>query len=183
MLAAASAFFASHIEACLAAALLVARLADIGSTRFATPNLRLEMNPVARKLGWPYAWATVGLCVLPYVADWGSFVAVPIIVASLFVAASNLSRAWMMRTLGEDEYLVFSRAAFARARPALVYGSIVVSSSLIAAAGGLLMLFYPKPDEWANSFALGIVVYGLAIAVHASLHARRMFSARRSPAI
>jgi hypothetical protein len=175
-----AALFASQPEHFLAAALLLARLADIGSTRLATPNLRLEMNPLARKLGWPFAWATLGLCVLPYVADWGSAVALPVIVMSLFVSASNLSRAWVMRSVGEEEYLAFMRGAFARARPRLVYGSIAVSGALTASAGLLLMLFYPDPEAWAHDFALGIVLYAAALVLHSTVHARRMFRAAAS---
>jgi hypothetical protein len=171
----ASRIFGSHLDHWLALGILIARLADILSTRFATPNLRLEMNPLVRKLGWPFGWASLLLCLLPYAAEWGSAAAVPIIVMSLFVAGSNVGRAWAMRTLGEDAYLAFMREAFARARPRLVYGSIAVSSALIASAGGLLLLFYPEPGEWAYYFAQGIVFYGVALALHSSLHARRMF--------
>jgi len=179
MLEGASAFLRSHTELCLSVVLLVARLADILSTRLATPTLRLEANLLVRKLGWPFAWATALLCVLPYVADWGSAVAIPMIVASFFVASQNLSRAWMMRALGEEEYLAFMRRAFAKARPALVYGSIAVSSSLIASAGLLLLLFYPQGDARAHYFALGIVLYAGAIALHGSVAARRTFRSLR----
>jgi hypothetical protein len=179
ILAGLSRFLEHHLEHCLAATLFVGRLADILSTRLATPTLRLEANPLVRKLGWPFAWATLLVSLLPYAKPWGSVVAVPVIVASFFVAAQNLSRAWMMRALGEEEYLAFTRRAFAKARPALVYGSIAVSSSLIAGAGLLLLLFYPEDDAWAHWFALGIVLYAGAIALHGSLAARRSFRAVR----
>jgi hypothetical protein len=179
ILTAASRFLQEHLEHCLAAALLVGRLADILSTRLATPNLRLEANPLARKLGWPFVWATLLAALLPYAEPWGSTVAVPLIVASFLVASQNLSRAWMMRALGEDEYLAFSRRVFSRARPLAVYGSIAASSSLVAGAGALLLLFYPGAGEWAHDFAIGIVLYGGALAVHQSIAARRSFRAVR----
>ena len=46
--------------------LLVARLGDVGTTFLATPRLRLEANPIARKFGWPFALLTLGVCFLPY---------------------------------------------------------------------------------------------------------------------
>lgn len=180
-LAALSRFFRDHLVHCLAAALFVGRLADILSTRLGTPNLRLEANPLVRKLGWPFAWSTLLLSLVPYAEPWGAVVAVPLIVASFFVAAQNLSRAWMMRAVGEQEYLAFSRRAFAKARPAVVYGSIAGSSALIAGVGLLLALFYPSPDEWAHDFALGIALYAGAIALHGSLAARRAFRTIRQP--
>jgi hypothetical protein len=168
-------FFASHYRECLAAGVIVGRLADIGSTWLATPKLALEANPLARRLGWPFAWASLGLCVLPFAGDWGWAAAVPVIVASLFVAASNCSRALLPRTLGEAEYLAVLERAFSRASRPLGYGLIAVSSALVAAAGGLLMLFYPRAEEPAFQVGLGIVAYGAAIAVHGSAFARRMF--------
>jgi hypothetical protein len=160
-----------------------ARVADVVSTRFATPNLRLEANPVARKLGWPFAWATLGLAVVPYLSDWGPNLAVVIVVMSLVVASSNVGRSWAMRAAGEAEYLAWLRGLYARARPAEVYGAIAVSSALFASLGFLLWLFYPEPDEWGYWFAYGLLATALAICLHSCLFARRMFAeVRGSPA-
>lgn len=177
MLVAASELFRTHFEHCLAALLLVARLADVVSTRIATPTLRLEANPLARKLGWPFAWATLLVCLLPYYEPWGPVMALALIIVSLFVAASNFSRAWVMRAIGEEEYLAFTLRAYAKTRPAAVYASIAAWCVLTASVGLLLMLLYPQPDEWAHYFAWGIWAYVIAIAVHSSLFARRMFRA------
>ena len=170
-------FFASHTRPCLAAAILLARLADIGSTWLATPNLRLEGNPLVRKLGWPFAWATTLVCLVPFVDDWGWALGIPIIVMSLQVSASNFSRVLFPRVLGEAEYGAIVERVFQRANRGLVYGLIAASSGLTAATGGLLLLFYPTPDSPAYMFAVGFVAYGAAIAVHTSAFARRMFRA------
>jgi len=160
------------------AALFAARLADVVSTRLATPKLRLEANPVVRKLGWPFAWATLGVCVLPYVAEWGWAPALAITVTSLQVSASNFSRLPFSRTLGEEAYAELLERVHARAPRRLIYGCIAASSALITSAGALLLLFYPNPAEPAYYFAVGMIGYGLAIAVHFSLNARRMFQRR-----
>src|SRR5262249_55557934 len=93
----------------VAGAVLVARLGDVVSTRLATPTLALEANPVARRLGWPLAWGSLLLCLVPYY-DWR--LGIMVAVSSFFVSGSNLSRVGIMRALGEREYLeVLHRAA------------------------------------------------------------------------
>lgn len=166
--------FREHLELALAVILLVARLADVLSTRWATPQLRLEANPVVRRLGWPFAWATLLLCALPYAPGFGPPVAVAAIVLSLFVAAGNLSRGWAMRALGEEAYREHLRRVVSLATPWQVYGAIALASALIAGAGGLLLLFYPSPSEWAYFFALGIVAYALAAWLYSTLSIRRL---------
>ena len=46
--------FGSHVFNICFVLLLFARGMDILSTRIATPNLLLEANPLARKLGWTF---------------------------------------------------------------------------------------------------------------------------------
>jgi hypothetical protein len=174
----ASRFFFTHLRECLAAAVLFARLGDILSTRFGTPNLRLEANPVARRLGWPFAWATLLLCGVPYL-DWGAGVAVVIVILSLAVASGNVGRAWVMRTVGEDEYLAWVRHVYAEASPRMVYGAIATSSGLFASLGLFTWLFYPTPDEWGFWLGEGFAVTGLAIGVHSCFFARRIFAELR----
>jgi hypothetical protein len=154
--------------------LLAARLADVLSTRWATPRLRLEANPVVRRLGWPFAWATLLLCGLPYAPGFGPPLAVSAIVLSLFVAAGNLSRGWAMRALGEDAYHEHLLRVAASATPRQVYGAIALASGLVAGAGALLLVFYPSPTEWAYFFALGIVAYALAVWIYSTLSVRRL---------
>src|SRR5258706_2253370 len=127
----------------LAATLFAARLADVLSTRMASPRLQLEANPIVRRLGWPFAWSTLGVCLVAYVPGYGAAIAVPAIVVSLFVAGGNLSRGWAMRALGEQAYRAHLQAAVSAARPAHVYVTIAGGSGLVAAVGALLLAFYP----------------------------------------
>ena len=129
------------IEHYLAVTLFVARLADVVSTRIATPRLQLEANPIVRLLGWRFAWATTLVCFVAYVPDYGTTLAVPLIVISFLVAASNLSRGWALRALGEDGDREHSLRVASLAKPLHVYLAIAASSALTAAVGALLIAF------------------------------------------
>jgi hypothetical protein len=170
-------FFASHWRVCLAAFVVVSRLTDIGSTWLATPKLKLEGNPLVRKLGWPFAWSSLLLAGLPWLNDWAWAFALPVIVVSLEVSASNFSRVLFPRVLGEDEYDALVERVFRQANRGLVYGLIAAQSLLHAAVGGLLLLFYPSPDSPAYFFGLGFVTFGAAVAIHTTASARRRFRA------
>src|ERR1700677_3546914 len=87
--------------ACLAL-LLFARGMDFLSTWVATPNLVLEGNPLARKMGWKVG-AVVNVVLCFVFAFWPP-TAVIVITAGLLVAARNFHSAWLMRSMGEAAY-------------------------------------------------------------------------------
>ena len=70
----------------IAGLFLLGRLADIISTRLVTPTLRLEANPVMRRLGWRFAWATLLVALLAY---YSPALGIAGFAASFMVAASN----------------------------------------------------------------------------------------------
>src|ERR1700754_4936101 len=94
--------FGSSVYFALLVLLVFARGADFLSTWIATPNLVLEGNPLAKKLGWKLsALVNVVLCVT---FAFYSFPAIIITTNSLLVAARNFQQAWLMRTMGEEHY-------------------------------------------------------------------------------
>src|SRR5258707_7633975 len=88
---------------CVLTALLVfSRGMDFLSTWIATPNLVLEGNPIAKKLGWKWGVPlNVVICLL--IAMW-PLSAIVVSTASVLVAARNFQSAWLMRSLGEESY-------------------------------------------------------------------------------
>jgi hypothetical protein len=76
----------TEFEHSLAALILVARIGDIASTYLATPRLVLEANPIARRLGWPFALLTLLLALAPY---YNTAAGVLVLVPSLLVASRN----------------------------------------------------------------------------------------------
>ena len=75
---------------------------DFLSTWVATPNLVLEGNPIAKKLGWKWG-IPVNLALCFGFAFW-PLPAIVISTTSVLVAARNFQSAWLMRSLGEQLY-------------------------------------------------------------------------------
>lgn len=159
-------------EHTLAIVLLLARFGDLASTYLATPTLRLEANPLARKFGWPFAWLTLLVCFVPY---YNTSLAVIAITVSLFATASNLSRAWIIRALGEAEYLNVLQRAAAASRPREAIAFILASSGAFALAGVVLLVISGGPGEWPFWFAVGIIAYAYAMAMFGVVFVRRLY--------
>ena len=156
----------------LAVLVLLSRLGDIISTRLISPTLRLEANPLARRLGWRFAWVTLIVALVPY---YSTALGVMILSASCLVSASNLSRGWIVRAVGEAEYeaLILRAAQLSRRTAAL--GFVLAAAGFVLIAGLTLMWFSGSPVVWGFWFGLGIVVYGGAVALHGSLYVVRVF--------
>ena len=146
----------THLVAFL---LLLARLGDVGSTWLATPKLKLEANPVVRRFRWPYAWLTVLVALLPY---YSVQLGIILLVASLLVCASNFSKLWLMRAMGEAEYHAFVTRVAARAHLPSSLFFILMPSLCVAIIGLLLLHFYPDPDgDWGYYF--GDIIFHVPI--------------------
>ena len=94
--------FAGREYFILLALLLFSRGADFLSTWVATPNLVLEGNPLAKKLGWK--WGMIVNLVLCLSFALFPMMAIVISTTSVLVAARNFQQAWLMRTLGEERF-------------------------------------------------------------------------------
>jgi hypothetical protein len=150
---------------------ILARAADIISTRLVTPTLALEGNALMRRLGWRGAWATLALGLIAY---WSVELGVLLITGSLFVASSNLGRGWFTRFLGEreTEQLMIAAARRGSLRVAVLF---VCGAGACVAAAGILLMRLSGPAQWGFYFGAGVVSYALAIAGHGSSALRRLF--------
>src|SRR5665213_2581533 len=132
-------YILSHlrIEHFLCGLILISRMGDIGSTYLVTPTLKLEANPIVRKLGWKFAWLTLLVCLVPY---YSTAMGVVVLVPSLLVSASNTSKIWFVRAYGESEYqaLILRLAKGSKLSHAL---AVVFASALFIALAGLVLLF------------------------------------------
>ena len=166
-------FIYGNIEHVLCALVLVSRLGDVVSTRLATPKLKLEANPIAKKLGWWFIAATLGLCVVPY---FHRGAAVVILTVSCLVSASNITKLWAIRALGEDEYHRHMMRMARKAKPLYAMGGLVVASLFIVLLGATQMMLSGNPSEcWGYWFGLGILTYGFAMLIYGPLAYRRFF--------
>jgi len=94
-------FVSNHLDHFLFVVLLISRIGDILTTYIATPTLKLEANPIVRKLRWPFALLTL---LIAFVAYASTNVAATLAIVSLLVCASNASWMWIMRVMGEQEF-------------------------------------------------------------------------------
>ncbi len=149
----------------LAAIVLLSRVADIVSTRLASPRLALEANPIARRFGWPFIYATLLVALLPY---WNLGLGLAVAAISFLVAASNFSVGWVARGMGEDTHLGTMAAALRRVGlPVALLHVWLGAACLILPAAMLYWLCLPDsaPGAW---FALALGTYGLARGIFGS---------------
>ncbi len=160
-------------------ALFMARGADLFSTWVATPNLLLEANPLARRMGWRWGLPiNLGLCLI------FAFFPLPgIIIAttSAFVAARNFQQAWLMRSWGEEPYRAWHVERLLHAPVGLVVGCLVLQNVLVGSIGIILawsavagssILLVPF------GIGLGIMTYAITVVFYTLLALWRI---RRSP--
>jgi preprotein translocase subunit SecF len=160
------------LENGLALIILIGRLGDVLSTLFVTPKLVLEGNPVVRRFKWPTMVAGFALCVVPY---FDVLLAIMVAVPSLLITASNLSRGWMARALGEREVEAIILRAAARGSLATTLAMVWTAAIFVALTAGLLFWLSWNVDELAFYFALGILLYGLVLGIHSSFFFVRVF--------
>ena len=147
-------------------ALTFSRAMDFLSTWVATPNLVLEGNPIARRLGWRLGIVVnVGTCFL--LAFW-PLAGVIVVTTSLLVAARNFKSAWIMRSMGEDRYLVFMLNQMQVTPRPLFLFCLLGETGLMAAIGAVLLGF---SVEGSMPFAMGagFVAYAVAVLFYSCL--------------
>jgi len=156
----------------LAVLILLARLGDIGSTYLATPTLKMESNPIMRFGGWRLALLTVFACLIPY---FDVQLGVTMLVLSLLVTGSNLSRGWLMRALGESGYQDVIRSAASRSTLPVALAFVVGGAVSIGLAGLVMIAASGGPATWAYWAAWGVGLYALAVGVYGALSTVRLF--------
>ena len=156
----------------LAALVLLSRIGDVLSTYLVSPTLLLESNAFVRRWGWPVALLSLLFCVVPY---YSTAVGVVVLTASFLVTGSNLSRCWLVRALGEAEYLAILLRAARHGRRGSAVAFVLASGACIVLVGLLLMWFSGGGAKWGYWFGVGIALYGAALALHGSSFMLRLF--------
>jgi len=151
----------NYLPHLLAALLFIARLGDIGTTYLLSPKLKLEANPIIRRFRWPYAVATLFICLAPYVSPRG---AVTILVASLLVSMSNSLRLWLVRTVGEEAYYQSVVEAAGRAKPRQSIALLFLPGIFMSLLAFTIFIFYSDPNnDWGFWIAAGVFAYALVL--------------------
>ena len=152
---------------CLMLLLLVfARGMDFLSTWIATPNLVLEGNPLAKKLGWKWGLAlNVVLCVA--LAAW-PLSAIVVATASVLVAARNFQSAWLMHSLGEEIYRQWHIERVRETRITL-YLLCLAGNTLLTAGVGAALIYFSNLRLAPFAIGMGMVAYAVAVAFYTLL--------------
>lgn len=155
--------FASR-EYCLLLLLLVfARGMDFLSTWIATPNLVLEGNPLAKKLGWQWG-LLVNIILVGVLAMW-PLSAIVVATASVLVAARNFQSAWLMHSLGEEHYRQWHVERIQETRITL-YLFCLAGNTLLTAGVGAALIYFSHLRLAPFAIGMGMVAYAVAVALY-----------------
>ena len=150
--------------------LALARALDFFSTWIATPNLLLEANPLARKMGWKLGIATnVVLCFA--FALW-PLPAIVIATTSILVASRNFQSAWLMRSMGEVNYRVWMSERLVEAGRLFVF-CLIAQTVLYALLGGTLM-YFSELHVVPFGVGMGLISYASAVFIYTLLSVWRI---------
>jgi heme A synthase len=173
--------FASRTYALLFLLLLISRGMDFLSTWVATPNMVLEGNPLAKKLGWKWG-IPLNLALCFGFALW-PLPAIVISTTSVLVAARNFQSAWLMRSLGEQLYREWHVERVQETSVTLYLFCLFAQTALTAIVGAAVVYFGGQQHIVLLAIGLGIIAYACAVAFYTLLGIWRMRRASlRDPA-
>jgi hypothetical protein len=139
---------------------------DFLSTWIATPNLALEGNPIAKKLGWKWG-LSLNAVVIVFLALW-PLSAMVVTTASVLVAARNFQSAWLMRSLGEDAYREW-HVQRVRETPVTLHLFCLAGNTLLTAIVGAVLIGFGGMRLVPFAIGMGIVAYAIAVAFYSLL--------------
>ena len=147
--------------------LALARGMDFLSTWVATPNMVLEGNPIAKKLGWK--WGIPLNVVLCFAFAFWPLPAIVISTTSVLVAARNFQSAWLMRSLGEQLYRDWHVERVQETSVTLYLSCLFAQTALTAGVGAGVIFFAGEREPIVLAIGLGIIAYALAVAFYTLL--------------
>ena len=163
--------FGSRESLLMLVLLVFARGMDFLSTWVATPNLVLEGNPIAKKLGWKWG-LVVNAAVVIALAKWPLY-AVVVATASVLVASRNFQSAWLMHSMGEEAYRDWHVTRIRETRPTLYLFCLAGNTLLIAGVGAAVILSSRTDTDELRlvplGIGMGVVAYAVAVAFYTLL--------------
>lgn len=146
--------------------LAFARGMDFLSTWVATPNLVLEGNPIAKKLGW--FWGIPLNVVICFALSFSALSTIVVSTTSVLVAARNFQSAWLMRSLGEEAYRDWYVSRIQETRITL-YLACLAGNTLLTAAVGAAVMYFSNDLLVPFAMGMGIIAYAVAVAFYTLL--------------
>lgn len=165
--------FASRAYALTFLLMLVCRGMDFLSTWVATPNMVLEGNPIAKRLGW--RWGIPLNIVLCFAFAFWPLPAIVISTTSVLVAARNFQSAWLMRSLGERPYRDW-HVERVQETSVTLYLFCLFAQTILTAGVGVAIIYFSDWDREPILMAigLGIISYAMAVAIFTILSVWRL---------
>lgn len=142
------------------------RAMDFLSTWVATPNLVLEGNPIAKKLGW--RWGVTLNIAICFAVAFQPLLAISISTTSILVAARNFQSAWLMRLMGEEHYRDWHVARL-RETPVTTYLLCLTGNTALYALTGLALIYFCAQWVIPCAIGMGIVAYAIAVVFYSLL--------------
>ena len=161
------------------ALLVFSRGMDFLSTWIATPNLVLEGNPLAKKLGWRWG-LLLNVVMVMALALW-PLSAIVVSTASVLVAARNFQSAWLMRSLGEDAYREWHVQRVRETRVTL-YLFCLAGNTLLTAGVGAALIYFSNLRLAPFAIGMGMIAYAIAVALFTLLAIWRIHRVARREA-
>jgi len=171
--------FGSREYLLLLALLVFSRGMDFLSTWIATPNLALEGNPFAKKLGW--RWGLLVNVVMVFALALWPLSAIVVATASVLVAARNFQSAWLMRSLGEDAYREWHVQRVRETRVTL-HLFCLAGNTLLTAGVGVVLIYFSDMQLVPFAIGMGLVAYAIAVAFYTLLAIWRIHRAAKREA-
>ena len=169
-------FIMAHLVHVIAVATLFARIGDIGTTFLVSPTFKVEANPIAKRLGWKFAFATMGLALVPYYSLHGGII---ILTVSLLVSGANACEAMLARFMGEEAYAALNRDAMRTLPMKLGLFLLCLPALFFAMLGGLMLVLSPTTgNAWGMDIAYGTFLFSTALVIFYPI---RFFSQRIGP--
>jgi hypothetical protein len=143
---------------------MTARIADVASTLWCTPNFLLEGNPLIRRYGKTFLYLTILGGLIPLI-DLNTGIAIT--TGSFLAAFSNLSKATIYRFLGEAETsrLIQSHRQRLGKTKWLIFSSVPL---IVPVLFGLMIVYGSRNDGIASSYYIGMgaVAFSFAVFIH-----------------
>ena len=158
--------FGSREYFLMLALLAFSRGMDFLSTWIATPNLLLEGNPIAKKMGWKWG-LVVNMVMITALALW-PLSAIVVATASVLVAARNFQSAWLMHSLGEEIYRQWHVERVQETRVTL-YLFCLAGNTLLTAGIGTALIYFSNARLVPFAIGMGMVAYAIAVAFYTLL--------------
>ena len=171
--------FASRGYFLMLALLVFSRGMDFLSTWIATPNLVLEGNPLAKKLGWRWG-LFLNVVMVAVLALW-PLSAIVVATASTLVAARNFQSAWLMHSLGEDAYREWHVQRVRETRVTL-YLVCLAGNTLLTAGIGAVLIYFSRMRLVPFAVGMGMAAYAVAVAFYTLLAVWRIHRAAKREA-